>query len=212
MSEQNSGGKDLHEMILDAIDNGVYRPGARLLETELAETFKVSRTPVREALRRLESQGVVTHEARKGAVVASLDYNQVGELYIVREAMEALAARLAARHASVAEIQMLYDMIEVDEARTVPEEMAAANKRFHRQLHLASHNRYLNQTLDPIRRSLALLSGTTFAAAERPEDSNREHRNIVDAIAARNEDAASDAAQQHIANAYALRLRLEAQR
>ncbi|MDG1211549.1 MAG: winged helix-turn-helix domain-containing protein, partial [Paracoccaceae bacterium] len=64
--------RDLHERILDAIDAGDYPPGARLLETELAETFGVSRTPVREALRRLESQGVVTHEARKGAVVASL--------------------------------------------------------------------------------------------------------------------------------------------
>ncbi len=204
--------RDLHERILDAIDAGDYPPGARLLETELAEAFGVSRTPVREALRRLESQGVVTHEARKGAVVASLDYNQLGELYAVREVMEGLAARLAARFASPAEVQLLRDMIARDRRESDPARLAAANKRFHRQLHLASHNRVLSQTLDPVRRSLALLSGTTFTAPERPDQSNDEHEAIVDAIAARDEDAADAAAQAHIASAYALRLKLEAER
>jgi len=104
--------KDLHERILAAIDAGEYRPGARLLETELASKFNVSRTPVREALRRLESQGVVTPEARNGAVVATVGYNQLGELYTVREAMEGLAAKLAARHASGAEIALLHEMID----------------------------------------------------------------------------------------------------
>ncbi len=204
--------RDLHERILDAIDAGTYPPGARLLETELAETFGVSRTPVREALRRLESQGVVSHEARKGAVVASLDYNQLGELYAVREVMEGLAARLAARFASPAEVQLLRDMIAKDRMETDPSKLAQANKRFHRQLHLASHNRVLSRTLDPVRRSLALLSGTTFTARKRPAQSNDEHERIVEAIARRDEDGADAAAQAHIASAYALRLRLEAER
>ena len=203
---------DLHERILDAIDAGAYPPGARLLETELADRFGVSRTPVREALRRLESQGVVTHEARKGAVVASLDYNQLGELYAVREVREGLAARLAARHASRAEVQLLRDMIDADRKETEPGKLAQANKRFHRQLHLASHNRVLSRTLDPVRRSLALLSGTTFSDKSRPKQSNDEHASIVDAIEARDEDEAEAAARAHIASAYALRLRLEAER
>lgn len=212
MAKTTDPDKDLHEQILDAIDEGVYPPGARLLETELADTFGVSRTPVREALRRLESQGVVTHEARKGAVVASLDYNQLGELYTVREVMEGLAARLAARHASAAEVQLLRDMIARDRQETDPGKLAQANKRFHRQLHLASHNRVLSRTLDPVRRSLALLSGTTFTASERPKQSNDEHEVIVNAIEARDEDAAEAAARAHISSAYALRLRLEAER
>lgn len=211
MSQTNDD-RDLHERIMDAIDAGVYAPGARLLETDLAEAFGVSRTPVREALRRLESQGVVTHEARKGAVVASLDYNQLGELYAVREVMEGLAARLAARFASPAEVQLLRDMIDRDRRETDPAKLAQANKRFHRQLHLASHNRVLSRTLDPVRRSLALLSGTTFTDKARPAQSNDEHERIVNAIAARDEDAADAAARAHIASAYALRLRLEAER
>ncbi|MEM7270808.1 MAG: GntR family transcriptional regulator [Pseudomonadota bacterium] len=212
MSDETGKQRELSQEILDDIDAGVFPPGARLLETDLAERFGVSRTPVREALRRLESQGVVAHEPRRGAVVASLDYNQLGELYAVREVMEGLAARLAARHASPAEIQLLRDMIAKDRKETEPGKLALANKRFHRQLHLASHNRYLSQTLDPVRRSLALLSGTTFEDKDRPRESNDEHEVIVDAIEARDEDAADAAARAHIASAYALRLRLEAER
>ena len=121
--------RDLHIRILEAIDAGEYPPGARLLETELAARFGVSRTPIREALRRLETQGVVTHEPRKGAVVASLDYDQLGELYAVREVMEGLAARLAARHASPAEIQLLRDMIAEDRKINDPKAQSQANKR-----------------------------------------------------------------------------------
>ncbi|MFV0474283.1 MAG: GntR family transcriptional regulator [Pikeienuella sp.] len=202
--------KDLHDRILAAIDGGEYPPGARLLESELAQRFGVSRTPVREALRRLESQGVVTHEPRKGAVVAVLDYDQLGELYAVREVMEGLAARLAALHASAPEIGLLYEMLEEDAALTDPKALAQANKRFHRQLHLSSHNRYLIETLAPVRRSLSLLGGTTFSAGERIATSAAEHRRIIDAVAARDGDAAEAAARRHIVSAYELRLRLDA--
>ena len=74
------GAPDAYALILDAIDRGKYPPGARLVETELAERFGVSRTPIREALGRLETQGVVAHDGRRGLVVASLDHNQLGEL------------------------------------------------------------------------------------------------------------------------------------
>lgn len=203
--------RDLHERILSAIDSGEMAPGTRLLETDLAARFGVSRTPVREALRRLETQGVVTHEPRKGAVVATLDYDQLGELYAVREVMEGLAARLAARHASEAEVLLLRDMIAADEQVREPKAQSQANKRFHRQLHQCSHNRYLIETLNPIRRSMALLGNTTFAAPGRIDTSNAEHKLIVDAIEARDGEAADAAARAHIAAAYKVRLRLEAE-
>jgi DNA-binding GntR family transcriptional regulator len=203
---------DLYALLLDAIDRGDYAPGARLVEAELAERFGVSRTPVREALNRLETQGVVARDARRGVVVASLDYDQLGELYAVREVMEALAARMAARHASPAEIALLVEMVAADRARA--EDTAAlsrANKAFHRQLHRASHNRYLIQMLDAMRRSLALLSSTTLAVPGRGAQSVEEHGEIVAAIAARDEEAADAATRRHIVNALGARLRLEAQ-
>lgn len=202
---------DIYALLLDAIDRGDYAPGGRLVEAELAERFGVSRTPVREALSRLETQGVVARDPRRGVVVASLDYDQLGELYAVREVMEGFAARMAARHAAPAEIALLAEMVDADRARVDdPAALSRSNRLFHRQLHRASHNRYLIQMLDAMRRSLALLSSTTLAAPRRGGESVEEHARIVQAVAARDEDAAEAAARAHIAGALRTRLRLEA--
>jgi len=86
---------DAYSLILEAIDTGVFKPGDRLVESDLAERFGVSRTPIREALQRLETQSMLTRDGRS-LIVASLDYNQLSELYTVRAELEGLAARLAA--------------------------------------------------------------------------------------------------------------------
>ena len=124
------------------------RPGDRLVESELAGRFGVSRTPVREALQRLETQSMLARDGRS-LIVASLDHNQLAELYVVRAELEGLAARLAAKHATAEEVRVLHDMIDDDRAfLNDPDAMSRANRRFHKQIHLASHNRYLVQQLD----------------------------------------------------------------
>jgi DNA-binding GntR family transcriptional regulator len=204
---------DPYSRLLVAIDAGDYPPGARLIETELAERFGVSRTPVRQALSRLEAQGIAARDARGGLAIAALDYDQLGELYEEREMAEALAARLAARHASPTEIGLLHELVEADRAGAGDAvTLARSNKVFHRQLHRASHNRYLIQTLEGMGRSLALLSGTSLAAPGRGAESIDEHAAIVAAIAARDEDAAEAAARRHIVKALRTRLLLEAGR
>ena len=110
MSGAKSGPKDAYEMVLDAIDAGLYRPGDRMVESELAERFGVSRTPIREALQRLETQRLLTRDGRS-LIVASLDHNQLAELYAVRAELEGLAARLAAQHAAPEEQKVLRDMV-----------------------------------------------------------------------------------------------------
>ena len=203
---------DVDTLLVSAIDRGEFVPGERLTELDLAARFGVSRTPVREALSRLESQGVVARDTRRGLVVAALDYDQVGELYDLREVVEGLAARLAARRAAPAEIAVLRDMVEADRARTEdPTALAITNKQFHRQLHRTSHNRYLVQMLEGMNRSLALISGTTLAAPGRGAQSIVEHHAIVSALEARDEDAAEQAARRHILNAYLTRVRLAAE-
>jgi DNA-binding GntR family transcriptional regulator len=204
--------KDAYEMILDAIDGGIYRPGSRLVESELAERFGVSRTPIREALQRLETQSLLTRDGRS-LIVASLDHAQMAELYAVRQELEGLAARLAAQHAASEEVSVLRDMVEQDRALLGdPEALARANRRFHHQIHLASHNRFLVQQLDLVYRSMALMARTSLAAAGRGVDALAEHDAIVDAIAARDGDRAAAALKAHLSTAFKVRLREEAQR
>ena len=198
--------RDAYSLILEAVDRGDLAPGQRLVETELAERLGVSRTPVREALQRLEAHGIVSRDGRS-LRVARLDHHQLGELYEVRGHVEGLAAKLAARHAAPEEIAILREMVEADRARIGdPLELALSNRRFHRQLHRASHNRYLSQMLESMRRSLVLLSTSTLGHPGRGAEAVEEHDRIVAAIEARDEAAAQRAAEDHISNAYRMRL------
>lgn len=203
--------KDAYTLILEAIEAGVYKPGDRLVESELAERLGVSRTPVREALQRLETQAMLSRDGRS-LIVASLDHNQLAELYAVRTELEGLAARLAARHATDEEIRVLRAMAQEDLHLLGgdPRALSRANKRFHKQIHLASHNRFLVQQLDLVHRSMALMANTSFAAEGRDEVALAEHGAIVDAIAARDGDAAHAALKAHISKAFETRLRIEA--
>jgi DNA-binding GntR family transcriptional regulator len=203
--------KDAYTLILEAIDAGVYKPGDRLVESELAERFGVSRTPVREALQRLETQSMLSRDGRS-LIVASLNHNQLAELYAVRTELEGLAARLAARHATEEELRVLRSMVEDDKALLGgdPRSLSRANKRFHKQIHLASHNRFLVQQLDLVHRSMALMATTSFAAEGRDAIGLAEHEDIVAAIEARDGDAAYNTLCSHISKAFETRLRIDA--
>lgn len=202
--------KDAYALILEAIDSHLYVPGDRLVESELADRFGVSRTPIREALQRLETQGLLTRDGRS-LVVASLDHTQMAELYVVRGELEGLAARLAARHGTPEEVGVLRDMLDADQAFVNdPIALSRANRRFHKQIHLASHNRFLVQQLNLVHRSMALLATTSIAAEGRPQDTLAEHAEIVRAIEAQDGDAADRALRDHISKAYVTRLKLDA--
>ncbi|MGK7755640.1 MULTISPECIES: GntR family transcriptional regulator [unclassified Roseovarius] len=201
--------KDAYHLILEAIDTGDYKPGDRLVESDLAERFGVSRTPIREALQRLETQSLLTRDGRS-LIVSSLDHNQLAELYVVRAELEGLAANLAARHAAPEEVRVLRDMVTDDHALVDdPKAMARANRRFHKQIHLASHNRFLVQQLDLVHRSMALMATTSLAAMGRPEDALAEHDAIVTAIENGDAEAAGEALRAHISKAFVTRLKLD---
>ncbi|MCB1405292.1 MAG: GntR family transcriptional regulator [Rhodobacteraceae bacterium] len=209
MTDTRQTSLDAYSLILQAIDDGVYKPGDRLVESELAERFGVSRTPIREALQRLETQSLLTRDGRS-LIVASLDHNQLAELYTVRAELEGLAARLAAKHATVEEVRVLHDMVAQDRALIHdPRALSRANKRFHKQIHLASHNRFLIQQLDLVHRSMALLATTSLEAEGRGQAALEEHAAMVDAIARGDGEAADRALRDHISRAFETRLKLE---
>ncbi|MBL4769014.1 MAG: GntR family transcriptional regulator [Rhodobacteraceae bacterium] len=210
MTQSRHPQTDAYKLILEAIDVGVYKPGDRLVESDLAERFGVSRTPIREALQRLETQSLLARDGRS-LIVASLDHNQMSELYVVRRELEGLAARLAARHATKEEITVLRDMVTADDALVNdPGALSLANRRFHKQIHLASHNRFLVRQLDLVHRTMALMATTSLAADGRGEIAQAEHDGIVAALEAHDEDAADQALKDHISVAFMTRLKQNA--
>ena len=210
MNETTQNNTDAYDLLLDAIDRGDFAPGDRLVESDLAERFGVSRTPIREALQRLETQSLLERVGRS-LIVASLDHNQMAELYVVRSELEGLAARLAARHATEEEVRLLQAMVEEDRGRVGdPSALSRTNRRFHRQVHLASHNRYLVQQLDLVYRAMALMATTSLSAKGRSEIALDEHAAIVDAIAAGDGDRAYSGLKGHISRAFEARLKQDA--
>ena len=201
-------GADAYQAILAEIEHGRIAPGSRLTEADLAERLSISRTPVREALKRLEAQGLATHEPGRGMIVSLLDHDQLRELYDMREVLEGAAARHAAANASPTEIALIGDLAEsAAKLRGTAAAHAAANAHFHRQIFRASRNRYLAQHLGRMRVSLTLLPHTTLAEPGRRKQAATEHRAIAAAIAGRDLDGAEALAREHIRHAYAARLR-----
>ena len=204
-----SRGELVHHELLQAIRDGRYPSGTRVREAEVADWLKVSRTPVREALRRLQSEGLVVFTPWRGVVVAELDQQQVIELYAMRRVLEGTAARLAAQHAADSEIDGLVDLVARERtAKGDIERLADINGRFHRSIYSAAHNRYLLKALNSLSDSLALLRHTTYAVPGRPEAAMAEHQAIVTAIQDRDADAAEAAASDHLGAAERARLKV----
>src|ERR1700754_4660764 len=141
----------VYDSLRDAIWEGRFAHGERIREEEIAGVLGVSRTPVREALQRLQQRGLLVVGPGRGLVVAQLTKQQVFELYAMREILEGSAARFAARHANEAEIEILY-RIQRELAESSGDALALINlnRRFHQAIYEAAHNQYLLQTLDTL--------------------------------------------------------------
>lgn len=190
-------GEGAYAQIRAAIRDGSLAPGERLTETDLAARFGVSRTPVRQAIARLEAEGLLTHEARRGLAVTRPDHQQVVELYVMREVLEGAAARLAAQHAGETEIAAMAEIVAREPAAfRDARALAGVNQQLHGLLYLAAHNRYLLRSLEQLAATMSLLP-TLLTRGGRAEQAHAEHRAILDAVAGRDGDAAEEAARAH---------------
>lgn len=186
---------ELRRRIIDA----EYRPGERLREDRLAEDFGVSRNPVREALRVVEAEGFVRVEPRRGAVVATPDEETMRDLFAVRARLEPLAARLAAETASDADLVRLRELLDAAKAATDEggfARVAELNTALHTRVAELSGNRWLLQF------SRAMYRHTHWVfrlgVAVRAAHSWEEHVRLVEALEARDAEAAERAAAEHV--------------
>ena len=201
----------VYRHLRDGIRAGTYRAGHRLREAEIAAALKTSRTPVREAIRRLEADRLVEDVAGAGLTVRQLDRQRVLELYMFRAAMEGTAAEWAAMHATELDIAELFDTLE--QTRTVaedPRRAAALYRRFHEGIYRAARNSFLDHVIASTSDFMALLPGTTHDLPGRAAQVLREHERVLEAIAARDPERAARAMRDHIQMASQFRLRMTA--
>ena len=203
-----SQGEVAYAKLFKAIAAGQFRPGDRLRETEISQRFSLSRTPIREALRKLEADGIVEHRPRLGAVIRTLSHAEVVELYEMRIVLERTAAEMAAKHAVAAEIDELKDINAAIAASRNPDQAAAFNQSFHRCIYLATRNRFLRESARALNNALMLLGPTTLADDARIKTVTNQHKDIIDAIGSGDIQAAGDAAQTHLETSLRQRLKV----
>lgn len=201
----------VRESLQEAIIEGQLEAGFRLREEEVAREFGVSRTPVREALQQLAATGLIEMSPHLGAVVSQLTMEDVLSLYLVRESLEGLAARLAAERATPVQRAELYLIMEDMEAMAKagnPAKFATLNLRFHAAISRAAHNRYAEHFITQIEHAVRRSGQTTFTVPGRIESTIAEHRAIIDAIMAKDPERAEQLMIQHMREARELRLRM----
>lgn len=192
--------KHLRQLII----SGRFAAGEKLIEQDLAEQFKVSRTPVREAIRKLEIEGLVRYQARRGVIVTGFSQDDIDEIYATREVLEGLAARLAAEHANEQDVASLRQLLaQMSEAFASGDHKRAAqiHTRFDDLLYQIGRNRRLVGILTQFSQYVEHGKLVSLTRQGRAEEIRAEHAAMVEAIAARDPDAAERAARMHVANA-----------
>lgn len=192
------------ETLRDAIITGILQPGERLMEIQLAEELGVSRTPVREAIRKLELEGFVVMVPRRGTYVADLSLKDANEVFEIRTALDVLAAGLAAERITDEELEELERMLvhigEYIDTENM-DKLVEADSQFHDLLYKASRNDRLVGFINNLREQLTRFRAISIAYPGRLIKTWEEHRRLVEAIAQRNSDLAMQIAREHMENA-----------
>ncbi|WP_051342979.1 GntR family transcriptional regulator [Pseudonocardia spinosispora] len=199
--------EELFDHLRDAIVRNEIPAGTRVVEEIVATRANVSRTPVGQALRRLQATGLL-RASQHGLVVNELSADELSETCTVRDTLEALAARLAAASRTDLDVALLEEATSRFEAAIGGEvsEIVELNHMFHEIVWEAARNTYLKQNLELTRSLIERLNSTTLASEERQREALREHRAIVDAIIARDADLAESTTREHFRKATAIRV------
>lgn len=191
------------ETLREAIINGVLKPGERLMEIQLAEELGVSRTPVREAIRKLELEGFVIMIPRRGTYVADLSIKDINEVFEVRTALDVLAAGLAAERITDEELeQMERLLVHIGEyiEKEDMDKIVEADSQFHDILYRASRNDRLVQIINNLREQLTRFRSISMSYPGRLKNTLEEHSRLVEALAMRDVHLAEKLSTEHMEN------------
>ncbi len=192
------------ETLREAIINQTLKPGERLMEIQLADEMGVSRTPVREAIRKLELEGLVVMVPRKGAYVAGISMKDIHEVYELRSALEALAASLAAARITDEELEKMERQVLKEAEETELNNLSgivAIDTTFHDLLYQAAHNQRLVQFINILQEQLQRFRAASLSKPGRSKTALDEHKKIVEALGERDARLAAKLATEHIENA-----------
>ena len=189
-----------YQSLRESILSGQFQPGDRLREGELATSLGISRTPLREAMQRLESEGLLTAAPRRGLVVTELEREDIAALYAVREVLEGLAGRLAAQHASSVEIDAMRELLEQQTKASKHDAatLARLNKQFRDLVHLATRNRFLISALETLEIPVAALPSPAFATSGHGAAAHKDHADLLKAIERRDSERAAELSAAHM--------------
>jgi DNA-binding GntR family transcriptional regulator len=185
--------------------SGRYHEHEELREVAIGEELGVSRTPVREAFRQLELEGLIRMIPNKGAYVTGITAKDVRDIYMIRSSLEGMCARLATGQIVKAQMEEMEENIYLANfhaARGHMDQMAELDNRFHQILYEACHSKMLQHLLQDFHQYVIRVRRKTLADINRGEASNEEHRLIMEAIRAGDPDEAERLATLHINNAY----------
>ena len=202
--QDHSLGGRVFQKIREDILNGKYKENDELRENTIGKELGVSRTPVREALRQLELEGLVTIIPNRGAYVTGISHKDIWDIYVIRSMLEGLCARWAAKNITDAQLDELEETILLSEFQMKKEsgfsaeQVAALDGRFHSILYEASGSRILGHGLTDFHNYVQTARRSSVVSEDRARKSIREHRQILRAIKDRDEEMAEQLANEHI--------------
>jgi DNA-binding GntR family transcriptional regulator len=191
----------IYEGIRHAIFSLELEPGSPLVERDLAARFGVSKTPVRDALRRLAGEGIVNQSPYRGTTVRVIDPDEADEIYALREVLEAMAVRLATPNLALADIEAARQCL--DQSRAAMEQgdrplVARINRDFHAIFSQRSGNRALDETLSNLQDRVRLITIVGWRYRPSMREDLAQHHAVLDAAVAGDAEVAGELMRQHI--------------
>ena len=184
--------------------SGKYERGEIITESKLSTELGVSRTPIREALRRLDQEHLI-EESGKGSVVIGISEKDLEDIFLIRKQLECLAASMAAKNHTDEQLAELKETLELQEfyvTKADTEHVKYMDNKFHRILYKLTGSTVFYDTLVPLHRKIQKYRRASLQSKSRAKESVLEHRKVYEAIASRDEDLAAKTVLEHIENAY----------